>query len=438
MFNKSTSFQYEKTLKACGKGQKSAIQSLYKHDAPQMLALAFRIFGNLNYAEQAVQRAFVTIWKNANTYNEEAGPAKGWIYSILRYHIGVLYKQNYEQIQATLQNRDSALVETLSLLQADIHASHAPHTGFHAFLEELPLEPQSCLINMYFSSGEQASTATLLNMPLGRFKENILLGLRHLSKKLGNFPYHIDNEKIGEYVLGGLSGEEERYVLQLFNQDSTAASIALIWEDHFTHYLDQLPEQPLHPRLWSSIKHNMQNTEEVGGILDAIQDHDISGFSGLQARIKELSKKLSQNLRLWQISSLVLATALLFLVIIFPSTSNMTRMIAVLSAPGQNSQPAWVVKVNQEGIAQIKPMIQQNIADNLEMEIWTQSDTGNNDYRSLGAIKSNAIITLTPEMLGKVKPGQLFQISLEPAGGSPSGKPTGSILYQGRLVDVSN
>ena len=141
MFNKSTSFQYEKTLKACGKGQKSAIQSLYKHDASQMLALAFRIFGNLSYAEQAVQRAFVTIWKNANTYNEEAGPAKGWIYSILRYHIGALYKKNYDSIQAALQNRGSVLVETLSHLQAEINTVHAAHLGFHAFLEELPLEP---------------------------------------------------------------------------------------------------------------------------------------------------------------------------------------------------------------------------------------------------------------------------------------------------------
>ncbi|MFA5702450.1 MAG: anti-sigma factor [Advenella sp.] len=438
MFNKSTSFQYEKTLKACGKGQKSALQSLYKHDAPQMLALAFRIFGNLNYAEQAVQRAFVTIWKNAHTYNEEAGPAKGWVYSILRYHIGVLYKQNYDNIQATLQNRDLALVETLSHLQAEIHASHAPHTGFHAFLEELPLEPQSCLINMYFSSGEQAGTATLLNMPLGRFKENILLGLRHLSKKLGNFPYHADNEKIGEYVLGGLSGEEERHVLQLFNQDSTAASIALIWEDHFTHYLDQLPEQPLHPRLWSSIKHNMQNTEEVSGILDAIHEQDTPGLSGLLARLREIGKKTSHNLRLWQITSLVLAAALLVLISIFPSSSNLARIIAILSAPSQNSQPAWVVKINQAGAAQFKPMVQQSIAENLEMEVWTQSNTANHDYRSLGTIKSSTIFTISPETLGNVIPGQLFQISLEPVGGSTSGKPTGSILYQGRLIDLSN
>ncbi|MFV9473596.1 anti-sigma factor domain-containing protein [Advenella sp. RU8] len=438
MFNKSTSFQYEKTLKACGKGQKSAIQSLYKHDAPQMLALAFRIFGNLSYAEQAVQRAFVTIWKNAHTYNEEAGPAKGWIYSILRYHIGVVYKQHYDDLQSAQQNRDSALVEPLGHLQAGIHASHAPHTGFHAFLEELPLEPQSCLINMYFSSGEQAGTATLLNMPLGRFKENILLGLRHLSKKLDNFPYHAENEKIGEYVLGGLSGEEERHVLRLFNQDSTAASIALIWEEHFTHYLDQLPEQPLHPRLWSSIKHNMQNTEEVSGILDTIQEPGKPGLSGLLARIRETGKKLSNNLKLWQITSLVLAIVSVLLISIFPSSSNMAKMIAVLSSLGQNHQAAWVLKVTEDGTARLKPLVQQNIDENLEMEIWTQSAASSNDYRSLGTFKSSNPFTISPEILGQVTAGQLFQISLEPVGGSNANKPTGSILYQGSLIDLSN
>lgn len=438
MFNKSTSFQYEKTLKACGKGQKSAIQNLYKHDAPQMLALAFRILGNLSYAEQAVQRAFVTIWKNAHTYNEEVGPAKGWIYSILRYHIGALYKKNYDSIQAALQNRDSVLVETLSHLQAEINTVHAAHLGFHAFLEELPLEPQSCLINMYFSSGEQATTATLLNMPLGRFKENILLGLRHLSKKLNNFPYHADNEKIGEYVLGGLTGEEERHVLQLFNQDSTAASIALIWEDHFTHYLDQFPEQPLHPRLWSSIKHNLQNTEEASGILDIIHEHETPGLSGLLARVQEKGKIISNNLRLWKITSLILAICLLLIVSIFPSSSAMTKMIAVLSSPSQNSQAAWLVNVNQDGAAQFKPLVQQNIDENLAMEVWVQSQASSNDYRSLGTLKSTQAFKINPENLGKVNPGQLFQISLEPVGGSTSGKPTGSILYQGRLIDLSN
>ncbi len=438
MFNKSTSFQYEKTLKACGKGQKSAIQSLYKHDASQMLALAFRIFGNLSYAEQAVQRAFVTIWKNANTYNEEAGPAKGWIYSIFRYHIGVLYKQNYDNIQTALQSRDSVLVETFSHLQAEIHTTHASHTDFQVFLEELPLESQSCLINMYFSSGEQAGTATLLNMPLGRFKENILLGLRYLSKKMDNFPYHAENEKIGEYVLGGLSGEEERHVLQLFNQDSTAASIALIWEDHFTHYLDQLPEQPLHPRLWSSIKHNLESTEEVSGILDTIHEEGVSGLSGLLTSIRETGKKISNNLKLWQITSLVLAIVLLVLFSIFPSSSNVAKMIAILSSPSQNSQPGWILKVNQDGAAQFKPLVQQNIDNNLELEIWTQSDASNNHYRSLGTLKSSSAFTINPDTLGQVTPGQFFQISLEPVGGSTSGKPTGSILYQGRLIDVSN
>ena len=33
-----------------------------------------------------------------------------------------------------------------------------------------------------------------------------------------------------------------------------------------------------------------------------------------------------------------------------------------------------------------------------------------------------------------LEPGQLFAISLEPAGGSPLGRPTGPVLFAGRVV----
>lgn len=109
-----------------------------------------------------------------------------------------------------------------------------------------------------------------------------------------------------------------------------------------------------------------------------------------------------------------------------------------MSDPAQNIQTAWVIKINQDGSAQFKPLIQQNIAENLEMEVWTQSSASGNDYRSLGTIKSSTPFNLQADTLGKTVPGQLFQISLEPVGGSKSNKPSGSVLYQGRLVDVSN
>ncbi|HCP03638.1 MAG TPA: anti-sigma factor, partial [Pseudomonas sp.] len=42
--------------------------------------------------------------------------------------------------------------------------------------------------------------------------------------------------------------------------------------------------------------------------------------------------------------------------------------------------------------------------------------------------------TLSAEQIGAVQAGQLFELTLEPEGGSPLNRPTGPVLYIGRAV----
>ena len=51
---------------------------------------------------------------------------------------------------------------------------------------------------------------------------------------------------------------------------------------------------------------------------------------------------------------------------------------------------------------------------------------------SLGLIPAAGQITVTPETI-RPQPGMLIEISLEPPGGSTTGRPTGPVLFIGRL-----
>lgn len=50
----------------------------------------------------------------------------------------------------------------------------------------------------------------------------------------------------------------------------------------------------------------------------------------------------------------------------------------------------------------------------------------------LGVLPPGGAIRLPPERLEAIGDGQLFEITLEPEAGSPSGRPTGRILFIGR------
>ena len=54
--------------------------------------------------------------------------------------------------------------------------------------------------------------------------------------------------------------------------------------------------------------------------------------------------------------------------------------------------------------------------------------------RSLGVIAADRRSLIAPGRLPEIVSGQLFLISLEPAGGSPNGLPTGPVLYGGPVV----
>ncbi len=436
MFARNTPFNYERILKACAKGQKSALQALYRHEAPHMIALSLRVLGNYNLAEQAVVSAFVLIWNNAQAYEDEMGPAHGWIYSILRYRISQIFKEHYDAIQAASKDQnESVLNEVSSNLHADVREDLPATPAFYLHLEELPEEPQKAMINMYFSGMSQAQTATKVGMPLGRFKENLFLGLQHLAKHLPEFsPPHTATEKMGEYVLGGLSENEEKLVYKLMNDDNGVARIALLWEAQFTHFLSQLPVQVASSRLWDRIKKAAfikparQGAPAEPELLED-DGNESQSVSGLKSGLRKLWYMIS----FWRALALVLAIVALALWYWGTPPSDLPRKIAVLDSSMSQSQTGWVVRINNAGAALFTPVVSQTVSDGLVLQAWKRS-SGHD--QALGLIRESKAFRLPADKVGAIEAGDQLLISLEPEGGSRNDRPSGTVLYKGTVADL--
>jgi len=68
--------------------------------------------------------------------------------------------------------------------------------------------------------------------------------------------------------------------------------------------------------------------------------------------------------------------------------------------------------------------------ENRTLEVWTLQSRDRGPV-SIGRMASAQRLMLDPSHIGPAAEGHLFEITLEPAGGSPTGRPTGPVLMKG-------
>jgi anti-sigma-K factor RskA len=93
-------------------------------------------------------------------------------------------------------------------------------------------------------------------------------------------------------------------------------------------------------------------------------------------------------------------------------------------------QPGAVVNAFADGRVEMITLTDINVPAGRALEIWTLWDR-NVGPRSVGLIDRARTVQLNLDKLPPTGPDQLFEITLEPEGGSPIGRPTGPILYKG-------
>src|SRR5215472_16130900 len=72
-------------LHAAAQGRQAAFQELYRLVSPQLFAVLLRILKRRDLAEEALQDALLSVWRNAASYTAEKGAPMTWLLSICRY-----------------------------------------------------------------------------------------------------------------------------------------------------------------------------------------------------------------------------------------------------------------------------------------------------------------------------------------------------------------
>ncbi|MGF6274794.1 anti-sigma-K factor RskA [Massilia sp. UYP11] len=222
-------------------------------------------------------------------------------------------------------------------------------------------------------------------------------------------------ELAGEYVLGTLSRERRREVDAMLPQDATLRAAVAYWEERLLPLSALVEPVAPPPALWPRIERSLA---------------PVAAPAPVRAGWWE-------RLGLWRaLAAGGFAAAAIMAAVVGVRQFEVAqpRYMVVLAAP-QNAGPGWVLELVADDTLRLRPLVTTAVPADRALQLWTKADDWSGPV-SLGLVKPGEAVEVKLANLPKVVPNQLFEITLEPAAGSPIGRPTGPILYIGRAVRI--
>ena len=244
-----------------------------------------------------------------------------------------------------------------------------------------------------------------------------------------------------EYVLGTLASNEREQAQALIENDPAFAERVRYWERRLgeLHAMVQSVEPP--PETWARIAARIDGVEPSAVML--LPHPDQAARAAAEGNVIDLTRRLGR----WRQAAAGLAALAAVLVAVVvttavdpeilpgslrPKTIDPGRFVAVLQPNA--SAPAFILTIDvATRTASVRRVSAEKQAGK-SYELWLVSDRFAAP-RSLGLVGANEFARPT---LANYDPatisGATYAVSLEPEGGSPTGAPTGPVLFTGKLV----
>ena len=164
------------------RGDEDALAELYDRVGRVAYGLALRVLRDDRHAEDAVQEAFLQVWRSAATFRAERAKASTWILTLVHRRAVDLVRRE-ERRQADPLTDDSA---------AGVAPEETDEAAWLRFerervqsaLKQLPDVQREALELAYYGGFSQSELAERLGVPLGTIKSRMFAGLARLRELL--------------------------------------------------------------------------------------------------------------------------------------------------------------------------------------------------------------------------------------------------------------
>lgn len=171
----------EALVALAARSEQTALAELYDRYARPAYGLALRVLRDEALAEDAVQDAFLTLWRTAQRFVPEKGKASTWILTLV-------HRRAVDVVRREQRRRTDSL-------------EHAPEPGsggadeeawlrlqrerVQDALRQLPDQQREAIELAYYGGFTQSELAERLGQPLGTIKSRMFMGLARLRELLG-------------------------------------------------------------------------------------------------------------------------------------------------------------------------------------------------------------------------------------------------------------
>ena len=156
-----------------------ALAELYDRYGRVAYGLAYRVLQDSSLAEDAVQDAFLTVWRTAGTYIRERGKPSTWLLTLV-------HRRAVDLVRREQRRRQPSPVEPAKPNPAAEEEAtlRDRRRAVQAALQQRPPDQREAIELAYYGGLTQAELAEQLSLPLGTVKSRMFAGLRRLGDLL--------------------------------------------------------------------------------------------------------------------------------------------------------------------------------------------------------------------------------------------------------------
>jgi RNA polymerase sigma factor (sigma-70 family) len=172
----------ESLLARVARGDDDALGNLYDRFGHVAYGLALRILRDERLAEDAVQDAFLAVWRQAASFRPERANARTWVLTFVhRRAVDLVRREERRRMEPLEPEAEAATGST-----AEAAELRGRREAVQRALAQLPEEQRRPIELAYYAGFSQSELAERLGEPLGTIKSRMFTGLKRLRELLGS------------------------------------------------------------------------------------------------------------------------------------------------------------------------------------------------------------------------------------------------------------
>lgn len=190
-------------------GDEGAFERFYDRHARRMHAVAWAICRE--QAEEAVQHAFLDLWRRRDRFDDRRCAPVTWLLSLVRHRALDTVRREINQRRRVERLRGEPARPASARAADELAERRASRAAIHDALLVLTAKQREAIVICFYGGLSHREAARLLELPVGTVKSRIRAGLERLCMRLEDSKADLEPHERSDPALTAYSGSESPF-----------------------------------------------------------------------------------------------------------------------------------------------------------------------------------------------------------------------------------